>query len=142
MADFAAAGGKNIRAAQMSSTPSANLYYFATLHDASGSALTSASTTYAASGIGELATANGYTAGGKACGTMTATGAAIDCPDVAWTTGTGETLTASYCAVWVNTTNSITGAQCLAVKDSAATPATASNGGALTQPIANLLTMT
>ena len=51
-------------------------------------------------------------------------------------------LTASYCAVSVNTTNSITGAQCLAVKDSAATPATASNGGALTQPIANLLTMT
>ena len=144
MADFAAAGGKNMRASQMASTASAALYYFATLHGTGGSALSTSTDTYATSGLGELSTGGGYTAGGKTCGTMTATGAAIDCPDVVWTQdGTGTAIgPVSYAAVWVNTTNTITGAHCVGVKDSSGSPQTASNTGTMTLPITNLLTMT
>jgi hypothetical protein len=108
-------------------------YYYATLHSSTGSAIT-AGQTYAASGIGELTNANGYTAGGVTAGTMTATSGSLDCPDVVWTTTSGQTLAAEYCALWVNTSASITGAKLVCLKNSSQT---ATNGGTLTAGFSN-----
>jgi hypothetical protein len=117
-------------------TTAGGCYMWATLH----SALTglSASSVYAASGISELPTANGYTAGGKTCGTISVTNGVLDTPDVVWTTGAGQTLTAAACCLWINSTNNIMGASLVCCKDSAQT---ASNGGTITVGISNPITI-
>ena len=112
-------------------------YYYVTLHDAGGSAITAGSS-YATSGIGELATANGYTAGGKTAGTMTATAGVLDNPDVQWDTTAGQTLTCAYQALWVSTAATLTtAAKLVCLKESAQSGA--GDGGyvkcAFTNPI-------
>lgn len=117
-----------------------NFFYFATLHGAGGSALTSATVSYAGSGSGELATANGYTAGGKTCGTASVdSNTKVDTPDVVWTASGAGIGPVSYVALWCNTTNSITGAYLVAVKDSSSSPQTASSGQTMTVSIADLI---
>jgi len=111
-------------------------YMWATLH--SSIAALTAGVTYATSGLNELSTANGYTAQGKTCGTITLTNGTLDTPDVVWTTGIGQTLTADGCAIWINSTNSIVGASLVCVKDSSNT---ASNGGTLTATMTNTITI-
>jgi len=107
-------------------------YMWATLH--SSIAAINAGTVYASSGLNELSTANGYTAGGTTCGTISHSSGSLDTPNVVWTTGAAETLTAACCCIWINSTNSITGAALVSMKDSSQT---ASNGGTLTAGLAN-----
>jgi hypothetical protein len=114
-------------------------YYFVTLHGTGGSALTSSTDVYAATGLGELATGNGYTAGGKTAGTVTVTTTNLDTPDVVWTAAGGNIGPASYAAVWCNTSNSITGAKFVCTKDMSASPQTASDGNPITVSVANLV---
>lgn len=121
-------------AGRLSST--GGCYMWATLH--SSTAAISASTVYAASGLNELTTANGYTAGGQSCGTITRTNGTLDTPDVTWTTSAGQTLSAACCAVWINSTNNIVGAALVSLKDSAQT---ASNGGTMTGGLVNPITI-
>jgi len=111
-------------------------YMWATLH--SSIAALTASTVYATSGLGELATVNGYTAQGKTCGVITRTNGTLDTPDVIWTTGSGETLTAAGCAIWINSINSIVGASLVCVKDSSQT---ASNTGTITATMTDTITI-
>ena len=115
---------------------SGGCYMWATLH--SSIAAISASTVYATSGINELTTANGYTAQGKTCGTISESGGVLDTPDVVWTTGAGETLTAACCCVWINSSNTITGAALVSMDDSSQT---ASNGGTMTAGLTNPITI-
>lgn len=115
-------------------------YLFATLHGTGGSALSSTTDAYASSGIGELATGNGYTAGGKTCGTITVdSNTNIDTPDVVWTASGGNIGPASYIAFWINSTNSITGAHLVCVKDYSGSPQTASTGNTITGTITDLI---
>jgi hypothetical protein len=109
-------------------------YMWATLHSAATNL--AAGTVYAASGLLELTNGNGYTAGGTTCGTITRTNGTLDTPDVVWPTGSGQTLTAGCVAIWINSTNSITGASLVCVKDSAQT---ASNTGTLTAGLTNTI---
>jgi len=122
MADITASTAfRDFVASRLSSA--GGVYYYATLHNSSGSAIT-AGQAYAASGIGELATANGYTAGGKTAGTMTATNGTLDCPDIQWDTGAGETLTCEYQALWVSTAATLTtAAKLVMLKNSSQTGA-------------------
>lgn len=131
MADFTASTGlRDIIGAFLESC-----YYWATLH-AAGQTF-NASDTYSAGVCGELVTDNGYTQGGLAIN-LTNTNGVLDAADVVWTTGAGQTLTAGFCAIWINTTNSIDGAKLLSVKDSAQI---ASNGGTMTAGITNPITI-
>lgn len=135
MSDFTASTGlRDIIAATL-----ATCYYWLTLHG-SGQTFV-ASDTYTAGVRGELATGAGYTRGAKTV-TLTNTNGVLDGADGTWTTGAGETLgPASYCALWCNTTNSITGAKLISTKDMSASPQTASNGGAMTAGITNPITI-
>lgn len=134
MADFTASTGlRDIIAAHL-----AGCYYWLTLHDATGGFV--AGDTYSAGVRGELATGNGYTRGSKSV-TLTNTNGVLDGADATWTTSSGETLTASYCALWCNTTNSISGAKLISVDDMSASPQTASNGGTMTAGITNPITI-
>lgn len=131
MADFTASTGlRDIIATHLQGD-----YYWITLHDNTGGFV--ATDTYSAGVRGELTTANGYTQGGQSLA-LTAASGVLDGPDKTWTTGASQTLTAYYAAVWINTTNSITGAKLLCVKNS---PQTASNGGTLTAGVANPITI-
>lgn len=131
MADFTASTGlRDIIAANL-----ASCYYWATLHAAGQTFV--ASDVYSAGVRGELSTGNGYTRGSKTI-TLTNTNGVLDGADVVWTTGAGETLTAGHCAIWMATTNSITGAKLLSVKESTQT---ASNGGTMTGGVANPITI-
>ncbi len=112
-------------------------YFFVTLHGSGGSALTNSTTTYTTGIAGELATAYGYTQGGIALGIGTASTNNVDTPDGVWTASGGSIGPASYCALWVNTTNTITGATLVEVKDSSGSPQTATNGNTMTSGIAN-----
>ena len=111
-------------------------YMWATLH--SDTTSVTASSVYASSGLAELSTANGYTAGGKTCGTITNSSGVLDTPDVVWTTGSGETLTAKSCCIWINSSNSITGAALVSKVDA---DKTASDGGTMTAGLTNQLTI-
>lgn len=114
-------------------------YYFATLHDTGGSALSNSTSGYSTGIAGELATAYGYTQGGVALGTGTASTNNVDTTDAVWNASGGSIGPASYCALWVNTTNTIVGATLVCVKDSSGSPQTATTGntmtGGLTNPI-------
>lgn len=131
MADFTASTGLR----DIIGTFLDGCYYWATLHAAGQTFV--ASDTYTAGVRGELTTANGYTQGGQAINLVNTNGV-LDAADVVWTTGAGQTLTAGFCAIWINTTNSISGAKLLSAKDSSQT---ASNGGTMTAGIANPITI-
>jgi len=122
--------------------------YFCTLHGSGGSAITAGSS-YAASGIGELATAIGYTAGGVKLGTavngtnpawpgaMTASGGVLDCADAVWTSS--GTLSAEYCAVWVSAAATLDAtAKLVSLKNSSQT---ASSGQTMTGGMTNPITI-
>jgi hypothetical protein len=115
----------------------ATQYFFATLHGSGGSALTASTTTYTAGIAGELATNYGYTQGGVALGAGTASTNNVDTADAVWTASGGSIGPANYCALWINTTNTITGAQLVCVKDSSGSPQTATTGNTMTVGIAN-----
>lgn len=124
----------------MEATLVAGLYFFCTLHGTGGSALTSATTVYANTGLGELATGNGYTLGGIAIGQGTVSGTynvAVPGNQAQWTASGGNIGPVSYCALWCNTTNTITGAKLIEVTDTSATPQTASSGQTMTAAITN-----
>lgn len=131
MADFTASTGLR----DIIGTYLDGCYFWATLHAAGQTFV--ASDTYTAGVRGELSTANGYTQGGQSINLVNTNGV-LDAADVVWTTGAGQTLTAGFCAIWINTTNSISGAKLLSVKDSAQI---ASNGGTMTAGIANPITI-
>ena len=111
-------------------------YMWATLH----STITpiTAATVYAATGLDELPTANGYTAGGTPLGTISEIDGVLDVDDEVWTTGAGETLTAAACCIWINTSNVIAGAALVSMQDSSQT---ASNGGTMTAGLVNNITI-
>lgn len=113
-------------------TSTGGCYMWVTLH--SSNAAISASTVYASSGLNELTTANGYTAGGASCGTITNSSGSLDTPDVVWTTTAGQTLTAACCCTWINNTNNIVGASLVCLNDGSQT---GSNGGTLTSQMVN-----
>ena len=117
-------------------TTTGGVFMFATLH----SAITNiaADSVYSSSGLLELTSANGYTAGGKTCGTVTQTAGVVDCPDVVWTTGGGETLTAGASCIWINDVDDINGAALVSMNDSAQT---AGNGGTMTAGLVNPITI-
>lgn len=113
-------------------------FYFATLHSANTS-ITAAST-YAASGLDELPTANGYTVGGQALTPVTETAGVIDLPNGLWSTLDGETLTAAGGAcIWVNSTDSITGAKLVQLRDASVTGG--GTGGSVTFTIVDPITI-
>ena len=111
-------------------------FMWATLHSATTN-ITAAST-YSGTGLDELGTANGYTAGGKTCGTITEADGVLDTPDVVWTTGAGETLTAACGCVWINNSDTITGAALVSLEDNSQT---ASNEGTMTFSLINPITI-
>jgi hypothetical protein len=112
-------------------------YYFSTLHGSGGSTLSNSTTTYTTGISGELSTANGYTQGGVALGTGTASTNNVDTSDAVWTASGGSIGPASYCALWVNTSNTITGATLVCVKDSSGSPQTATSGNTMTGGLVN-----
>jgi len=111
-------------------------YMWATLH--SDTANITAASTYAASGIDELTTANGYTAGGQALTPIVNTNGVLDVPNAQWTTGAGETLTAACGCLWINSSDTITGAALVCLEDNSQV---ASNGGTMTLSNTNNITI-
>jgi hypothetical protein len=115
----------------------AGLYYFATLHSAM-TALVSSLDTYAATGLNEMPTANGYTLGGIALGVgSVVTNTNVDVPDAVWTAATNTLGPVAACALWCNTTNTITGARFIMARDSSTTPQSSSAGQTMTGGIVN-----
>ena len=111
-------------------------FMWATLH--SSKANITAASTYAGTGLDELGTANGYTAGGKTCGTITEADGVLDTPDVVWTTSEGETLTAACGCIWINNTNNIDGAALVGLEDNTQT---AGGGGPMSFHLTNPITI-
>ena len=111
-------------------------YMWCTLHSATTGI--SASSVYATTGLSELSTGNGYTEKGASVGTITASAGVLDSPNVEWTTGAGQTLTAEACCLWVNDSNDIVGAALVAMDDSSQT---ASNEGVMTSELVNQITI-
>ena len=110
-------------------------FMWATLHStAQVDGTVTPATIYEATGLNELPTANGYTAQGKTCGTISEVDGVLDTPDVVWTTAEGESLTAKSACIWVNDANTIIGAALVSLEDN---EQTASNGGAMTFSITN-----
>ena len=135
MADFTASTG--IR--DLLATSAASYYYWITLH--TGAQTWAASDTYSAGTKGEhTATNSGYTQGAKTL-TLTNTNGVLDGADATWTAGSAGINSVTYAAVWVNSTNSITGAKPLSVKDSSASPQSSTSGQTFTAGIANPLTI-
>ena len=117
-------------------TSSGGCYMWATLH--SSTAAIAVDTVYASSGLNELSTAAGYTAGGKTCGTISVSSGVLDTPNVEWTTGSGETLTAACACLWMNSSNDIVGAALVSMEDNSQT---ASDGGKMTFTISDPITI-
>jgi hypothetical protein len=72
-------------------------------------------------------------------GASVASNTNVDLADVYWTATGGTLGPASYVAYWANSSNTITGAKLVAVKDSSASPQSASVGQPLSGSIANLV---
>jgi hypothetical protein len=123
----------------LEATTMAAMYYFATLHGTGGSALTSSTTTWTGAGMaGELATSHGYTQGGYALGQgSVVTNTNVDTANAVWTASGGSIGPASYCAIWANTTNTMTGAVLVEVNDSSSSPQTATTGQTITATLVN-----
>ena len=118
-----------------------NLFYRVTLHSAiTGLTL---NMTYAATGISELATVvNGYTLGGQAVPLVHTGGNTgnLDSADIVWTNTSGADLgPVTYAVVWANTTDTITGAKAIAIKDSSVTPQTATDGNTMTFAVVDMI---
>ena len=127
---------------------------WATLHSGTLTANTSltATSTYATTGLNELADSPGAPSTGYThattgastnndLGTITLTNGAssvLDVADKVWTTGASETLTAGHAAFWINDSQQIVGASLVCVSDSSQT---ASNGGTLTATMTNTITI-
>ena len=112
-------------------------YYYVTLHDSGGSALTTSTTTYSTGIAGELATQYGYTRGAKQV-TASASTNYVDTADAVWTASGGSIGPAYYAALWCgDSTGDITGAQLVCVKDSSSSPQTATNGNTMTAGLVN-----
>ena len=126
---------------KLEATTMAAMYYFATLHATGGSALTSSTDAWTGVGMaGELATLNGYTQGGVALGQGSVVSSTnVDMSDAQWTASGGSIGPASYCALWCNTTNTMTGAKLVEVKDSSSVPQTASVGQTMTGTLTNTI---
>lgn len=134
MADFTASTAfRNLLA-----TEAAGFFYWVTLHDATGGFLDD--DVYAEGVRGELATEFGYTRGDKAI-TLTNTDGVLDGPDAEWTADGGSIGPASYAVLWGSATDNITGAGLISVKDSAATPQTATDGNTMTYAVVDPLTI-
>lgn len=122
---------------KMEATLVAGLYFFATLHSAM-TALVSTLDTYAASGLNEMPTANGYTAGGITLGLgSVVSDTNVDTLDAVWTAATATLGPVSACALWCNTTNTITGAKFIMAKDMSASQQSATVGQTITATITN-----
>jgi hypothetical protein len=124
---------------KIEATTIAGLYYFATLHGTGGSALTSSTDAWTGVGMaGELSTGYGYTQGGVALGYgSVVTNTNVDTIDAVWTASGGSIGPASYCALWCNTTNTMTAAKLVSVKDSSSAPQTATTGQTMTGSLVN-----
>jgi hypothetical protein len=124
---------------KMEATLVAALYWFATLHGPGGSALSSSTDAWTGVGMaGELATGNGYTQGGLALGQGTVVSDTyVDTIDGIWNCVDANLGPASYAAIWCNTTNTMTGAKLVEVRDSAASPQTATPGNTMTGSLSN-----
>ena len=116
----------------------AGFYYWVTLHDDTGGFV--AGDTYTAGVRGELATEFGYTQGAKAV-TLSNTDGVLDGADAVWTAAAGSIGPASYAALWVSAANDITGAGLVSVRDSAASPQTATDGNTMTYTIIDPITV-
>jgi len=112
-------------------------FYFMTLHDGTGGFV--AGDVYSAGVRGELTTALGYTQGGEAV-TLVNTAGVLDGADAVWT-ATGGSLVASYAALWINTTDTVTGAELVYTNDSSGSPQTATDGNNMTVTIVNPITI-
>lgn len=118
----------------------AGLNYYVTLHDDTGGFV--AGDTYTPGVRGELATGFGYTRGDKAV-TLSHTGGSggvLDGPDAVWTASGGSLGPASYAALWAST-GVIAGAVLVSVKDSAASPQTATDGNTMTYTVVDPITI-
>jgi len=124
---------------KLEATTMAAMYYFVTLHGTGGSALDTTTDAWTGAGMaGELSAGYGYTQGGVALGQgSVASNTNIDTSDAVWTASGGAIGPASYCALWCNTSNSMTGAKLVSVKDSSADPQTATDGQTMTGSLAN-----
>ncbi|HET7128935.1 MAG TPA: hypothetical protein VFJ93_07665 [Gaiellaceae bacterium] len=97
----------------------------------------SASTTYAGL-TNEVASANGYTTGGKTL-TMSVTGTStvtVDCDDQTWT-ASGGSITARFAVIYESGGNVL----CYCLLDSTPADVTATNGNTLTVQVANIFTL-
>ncbi len=122
----------------LASYAATGMYYFVTLHSAiTGLTL---DMTYAASGVSELTTGNGYTLGGQEIDLVASAGV-LDADDAVWTASGGNIGPVSYYAIWANTSQTITGAKCIAIKDSSASPQTASDGNTMTVTVTDMITI-
>ena len=111
-------------------------YYFATLHTAT-TGITAASV-YAGTGLSEVPTGTIYTLGGVEV-TSTEVDGVIDTGNAVWTTADGTSLTAEACCLWVNDTQTITGAKLVSMKE--ATVTGSGDGGSLTATFVNPITI-
>ena len=136
MADFKASTGFR----DLLANAAAGFNYWVTLHDATGGFI--AGDVYAAGVRGELPTQFGYTQGDKSVAlTHTGgTGGILDGADAVWTAAGGSIGPASYAALW-SSTGTITGAILVSVKDSAATPQTATDGNTMTYTVVDPITI-
>ena len=134
MADFTASTGFR----DLLATSAEGYYYWVTLHDGTGGFVDG--DTYAAGVRGELATANGYTQGGKAV-SLTAASGVLDGANTTWPASGGDIGPASWAALWCATTNDITGAVLTTAKDSSGDPQTATDGNTMTVNIVDPITI-
>ena len=111
-------------------------YYFATLHTATTGI--TASSIYASTGLSEVPTDSIYTLGGQEV-VSTEVDGVIDTGDAVWTTADGTSLTAEACCLWVNDTQTITGAKLVSMKEATVTGSGA--GGSLTATFVNPITI-
>lgn len=126
---------------KLEATLVAACYFFSTLHGSGGSALDASTDSWTGAGMAdELPTGYGYTQGGVALGQgSVSSNTNVDTGNAVWTASGGPIGPAYYEALWVNTSNTMTGAKLICVKDKSGATQTASDGntmtGTITDPI-------